>query len=163
VIPFPSDLDEGIAMQRTTTRRRILVIANETVDGPVLRETIGLRARGAGSELAVIAPALNTRLRHWISDEDEARRRAALRLGSCLSRLAQDGFDATGWVGDADPLQAIADALTLFAADEIVIATQPPHRSNRLERLLVERARARHAIPIRHVVAGETRSPPRPV
>ena len=87
-------------------RRRILVIANETVEGDVLHETIRFNGRDADSvEVLVIAPALNSRVRHWISDEDEARRRAELRLAACVERLAAAGIEATGWVGDADLLQ----------------------------------------------------------
>ena len=57
-------------------------------------------------------------------------------------------------MGDSDPLQAIADALHFFPADEIVIATHPEERSNWLERDLVERARSRYALPVVHVVVG---------
>ncbi len=46
-------------------------------------------------------------------------------------------------IGDADPLQPIADALPTFAADEIVIAAEA-ERSSRL----VDRARTRFALPI---------------
>ena len=43
--------------------KRILVVANETVDGAELHETV--RARGNGSaEVHVVSPALNSRLRH---------------------------------------------------------------------------------------------------
>jgi hypothetical protein len=75
----------------------------------------------------VVAPALNSRLRHWLSDEDEARRRAEERLAAFLDRIARSGVDAEGRVGDADPLLAIADALVMFPADAIV--TQPAPRA----------------------------------
>ncbi len=134
-------------------KRRILVIANETVEGGVLYEAMCVRARSVRSvEVLVIAPALNSRVRHWISDEDEARRGAELRLGKCLDRLSAADIEASGWVGDADPLQAISDGLHLFAADEIIIATHPEGRSHWLARNLVGRARARYPQPILHVV-----------
>jgi hypothetical protein len=57
------------------------------------------------------------------------------------------GVHANGSVGDADPLQAIADALPTFAADEIVIAAHP-ERSHGLADLLASRARERFALPI---------------
>jgi hypothetical protein len=44
--------------------RQILVIANETVESDVLPRT---------TRVLIVAPALNSRLRHWVSDEDEAR------------------------------------------------------------------------------------------
>jgi hypothetical protein len=133
--------------------KRILVIANETVEDGALHETIRSRARGAGAvEVLVIAPALNSRLRHWLSDHDLARRRAELRLARSIERLAADGVEAEGLVGDGDPLQAIADGLRVFPADEIVIATHPQGRSHWLARNLVERARANWTQPVAHVV-----------
>jgi hypothetical protein len=139
-------------------KRRILVIANETVEGDVLHETIRFRTQGARAvDALVIAPALNSRLRHWVSDEDEARRRAELRLAACVNRLATAGIEATGWVGDADPLQAITDGLHFFPADEIVIATHPEGRSHWLTRNIVRRARFRFPHPIRHVVVDVAR------
>jgi len=95
----------------------------------------------------VVAPALNSRLRRWLSDEDEARRQAEERAEACVSRLERSGVHACGRVGDADPLQAIADALPVFAADEIVIAAHP-ERSGRLADDVTTRARNRFALPI---------------
>jgi GABA permease len=134
----------------------ILVIANETVESPILREAIRSTAGGGdGAEVVIVAPALNSRARHWVSDEDEARRRAKLRLERCLVSLARAGVEARGWIGDADPLQAIADALHFVRAEQIVIATHPEGRSNWLARRLVPRARRRFAIPILHVVVDQ--------
>src|SRR5262245_64741276 len=74
------------------------------------------------SEVLVVAPALNSRLRRWLSDEDGARRLAGERADATVERLERSGLHAQGQIGDGDPLQAIADALPLFHADEIVIA-----------------------------------------
>ena len=118
---------------------RILLIANETVDSDELYDA--LRARSA--HVVVVVPALNSRLRHWISDEDCARRAAAIRLGRFLERFARAGIHAEGWVGDG---------LHFFDPDEILVATHPPGRSHWLERNLVRRARLRYSQPVRHIV-----------
>jgi GABA permease len=134
----------------------ILVIANETVESPILREAIRASAEsGADAEVVIVAPALNSRARHWVSDEDDARRRAKLRLERSLASLAAFGIEARGWIGDADPLQAIADALHFVSAGQIVIATHPEGRSNWLARRLVPRARRQFTIPILHVVVDQ--------
>jgi nucleotide-binding universal stress UspA family protein len=99
------------------------------------------------AEILVVVPASNSRLRHWLSDEDAARRRAAERAAAFVDRLEQKGIHAEGRVGDADPLLAIADALPTFPADEIVIAAQL-ERSARLIDEFVTRARDRFALPI---------------
>ena len=74
------------------------------------------------------------------------------RLDASLDRLRSLGIDASGEVGDGDPLQAMEDALRTFGADEIIISTHPEGRSHWLERGVVEKARERFAVPITHVV-----------
>jgi hypothetical protein len=132
--------------------RRILVIANETVGGHTLRSLILERSLDVQEQVLVVTPALNSPLRHWTSDEDGARAAAQDRLDASLARLADAGVQARGEIGDGDPVQAIEDALRTFGADEIIISTHPEGRSNWLERGVVENARQRFAVPIRHVV-----------
>jgi len=132
--------------------RRILVIANETVGGERLRDEINSRSEGYDEQVLVVTPALNSHLRHWASDEDNARLEAQKRLDASLERLRSNGIDARGEVGDAEPLQAMEDALRLFGADEIIISTHPEGRSHWLEKGIVETARERFAVPITHVV-----------
>ena len=132
--------------------RRILVVANETVGGRTLRDTIRDRAAGYRANVLVVSPALNSPLKHWVSDEDAARVQARERLDASLARLRESGIEAEGEIGDGDPVQAIEDALRTFGADEIVISTHPEGRSHWLERGVVTGARERFAVPITHVV-----------
>jgi hypothetical protein len=132
--------------------RRILVVANETVGGQVLRDLLREKAEHVREEVLVVCPALNSPLRHWASDEDSARREAQLRLERSLAQLRELGVNARGEVGDGEPLQAMEDALRTFGADEIVISTHPEGRSHWLERGVVSSARQRFAVPITHVV-----------
>jgi hypothetical protein len=136
--------------------RRILVIANETVGGERLREEIRSRSEGFDEQVFVVCPALNSPLRHWASDEDGARVQAQERLSTSLARLHEAGVDAKGEIGDAEPLQAMEDALRLFGADEIIISTHPEGRSHWLEKGIVDAARERFAVPITHVVTDLT-------
>jgi nucleotide-binding universal stress UspA family protein len=138
--------------QGKENERRILVIANETVGGGPLREEIRRRSEGYDEQVFVVTPALNSPLRHWASDEDNARAQAQKRLNASLTRLREVGIDAKGEVGDGEPLQAMEDALRLFGADEIIISTHPEGRSHWLERGIVKAARERFAVPITHVV-----------
>jgi len=132
-------------------RRRILVVANETVAGRALRGEVVRRAED-GADVLVVCPALNSLIRHWASDEDGARAKAERRLDESLTALAAEGVVARGEVGDANPVQAMDDALRTFGADEIVISTHPPGRSNWLEKEVIARARERYPVPITHVV-----------
>jgi nucleotide-binding universal stress UspA family protein len=98
------------------------------------------------ADVLVVAPALNSWLRRWTSDEDDARRRAEERVAAVVDDLERRGIHADSRIGDADPVQAIADALATFPADEIVIAGAP-ERSTRLTDELPSRASRRFALP----------------
>jgi hypothetical protein len=132
--------------------RRILVVANETVGGQTLRDCIAAKSEGYRAEVLVVTPALNSPLKHWVSDDDEARAAAQERLDRSLARLRSAGVEARGEVGDGEPLQAVEDALRTFGADEIIISTHPEGRSHWLERGVVEGARERFTVPVTHVV-----------
>jgi hypothetical protein len=129
-------------IREAENRKNVLVVALDVVplDAP-------------NANVLVIAPALNSRLRRWASDEDRARRRAAERLRAYLDQLEKRGVHAEGRVGDADPLLAIADALAMFPADEIVIAADAAPRAEQLvrrtqKRFLVPASRAWEPMPV---------------
>jgi hypothetical protein len=132
--------------------RRILVIANETVGGRALQDCIRQKSEGVQANVLVVSPALNSPLRHLASDEDQARVDAQERLDASLRKLRDAGISARGEVGDADPLQAIEDALRTFGPDEIIISTHPLGQSHWLEKGIVSGAKERFAVPITHVV-----------
>lgn len=139
-------------MKASRPSRRLLVVANETVASETLQFAIRSELEDARTtEVLMVAPALNSRLRHWLSDEDGARNAARRRLAQSLHGLVHLGVHAKGLIGDADPLQAIEDALSVFAADRLIIATHPG-RSNWLARDLVGRAAERFPLPITHIV-----------
>lgn len=130
VLPGPIGARRG-----PTVPRRVLVVAVEAVVPGGL----------AHADVVVVAPALNSRLRRWVSDEDAARRHAEERLGALVARLRPIAGHVEGRVGDADPLLAIGDALATFAADEIVVAAGAEYSTGRA---LVARARERFALPV---------------
>jgi len=86
-----------------------------------------------------------------MSDEDEGIAAAGRRLDESVRRCALAGVTARGAIGDADPLQALDDAVRTFAPDEIIIATRRGGESNWLEHGLVPQARQRFDAPISHV------------
>src|SRR6266540_3379074 len=128
--------------------KRILVVAKETLSGRALRDEIEHRAGGKDTAVFVVTPALNTKLKHWTSDDDAARSEAHTRLQAMLDTLDRHGFKATGDIGDGDPVQAMEDGLRVFGADEVIVSTHPPGRSHWLEHDVVRRARERFDVPI---------------
>jgi GABA permease len=136
---------------------QLLVITNESVEGTALVEIVREIVVSRAADVLVVAPALNTRLRHWMSDSDSAHRSAAARLADLLPLLRRAGVAARGEICDADPMHAIEDAMRGFAADEIVVATHPEEHSNFLAHELVARACARFGVPVVHVVIDRER------
>jgi len=148
----PSPPAPQLRVESDDTMHRILVVANETVGGGALRAELEQRAHAPATEILVVAPALASPVRHWVSDVDVARSAADDRVRASVERLAKMGLVVRGEVGDQDPMQAIEDALRTFGADEILISTHPEGRSHWLEHDLISKARERFALPITHVV-----------
>jgi hypothetical protein len=160
--PNPDRVDalgEAAYMGRANSvgvRPRVLVVANQTLAGHELRAD--LLARAPRPELRVVAPVLISRVHYAMSDIDTELGYARQRLEESLDWAREAGFDVSGEVCPEGPLVAIEDQLRSFAADEIVISTHPPVRSNWLEAGVVERARAELDIPVTHVVVDLARS-----
>ena len=134
----------------TVPGRCVLVIANRGCPCPTLVDAVEDRA--AGGHVHIVTPALNARLRHWVSDIDRALANAEQRLANVVETFRHTGLQVTAEVGDSDPLMAIADALAQFPADEIVLATRAPRDANWLERELAARARERFPLPVVQLV-----------
>jgi len=161
-VPGTADQQPKITSETPPGVHRILVVANETMGGAALMSTLEQLAQPT-TELFVVAPALASRVRHWASDTDGARADAELRLQASVARLEATGLEVRGEIGDEDPLVAIEDALRTFGADAIVISTHPEGRSNWLKQDVVDRARARFALPVTHVVVDLSAEPSQPV
>jgi hypothetical protein len=138
--------------RRTAGVHRVLVVADEGCSGAALCRPLAERLEGRRTEVLVVAPALVSATHYLDSDVDAAREAAERRLGETVAAFEAAGIRARGEVGSESPLEAIADALALFAADEIVVATPPLERTNWLEEGVVERARTLYEQPVAHLV-----------
>lgn len=133
---------------------RLLVLANETCPCPGLLEVVADRAREHADHVVhIVAPALNSRLRHYLSDSDGAVEGARERLSGAVEHLRDGGIAAAGSVGDGDPYVALMDKLVDFEADEVLLSTHPPGQSHWLENRLVERVQEELDIPVEHIVS----------
>jgi hypothetical protein len=132
---------------------RVLALVSEPVSGDALRAAIGERAEDA--EVLVVAPALNSPLRFWMSDPDPAIERAEAVQEETVERMEEEGVDAAGDTGESDPVLAIQDALTTFAADEIVLFTHPDGKRNWLEEGVVSEVEERFGLPVAHIVVED--------
>ena len=148
-------LREAAATGRRSAQRGrscVLVVANRTLVSNALRAEIARRAAG-GAEVHVVAPILASRIHYIASDVDVELREARERLRDTLDWARAEGLEVTGRVGDPSvALGAIEDELRMSRADEILISTLPPDRSNWLETGIVERLREDLEIPITHKI-----------
>lgn len=100
-------------------------------------------------------PRDDRRLRYVDDELEEAR----ARLSAALAWARAAGIDAAGHVGDPNAaLGAIEDVLRTFGADEVIISTHPPGKSNWLETGIVDRLREELDIPVQHIVVDLERT-----
>jgi hypothetical protein len=103
---------------------KVLVVATEPVSADRLRTALGAATDDA--EIMVVAPALHrSALRFWLSDADEAIRRAELVQRETTEGLDDAGLDARGDTGEGDPVKAVEDVLVTFPAERILLFTRP--------------------------------------
>jgi hypothetical protein len=128
--------------------KRLLAIATDPIRGAEAIEQIRARA-GDGAAVRLIAPAVEpTAFRHTLGDVDEATRRAEQVVESSLESLRRSGVQASGAVGDPDPVLAAEDALREEPADQIVIFEHEAGQARWFEDGLFERARERLEPPL---------------
>ncbi|HEU4449060.1 MAG TPA: hypothetical protein VFR63_03625 [Gaiellaceae bacterium] len=119
-------------------RAHVLVIANQTIVGGPLLQAIRERAETSPADFTLVAPA----------DQPGVRR----RLERALAELGEAGIQATGHIGDPDPVNAALNATHDEQVDEIVVSTFPAATSGWLQRDVVGRIEKGAGLPVRHVV-----------
>ena len=103
---------------------RVLVLATDTIDPDDVHEALGEEADDA--EIHLVTPQLDgSWLARVMDDRDDTRDAAEEIETESTDALRDAELAASGEVGDADPVQAIEDALATFPADRIVIFVRP--------------------------------------
>jgi hypothetical protein len=135
-----------VDLESPREREHILVLANQTMVGEPLLETIRERARTGPAEFTLVAPA-----------ETEG---AEVRLREALALLREAGIEASGHIGDPDPVVAATNAVHDEQIDEVIISTLPRATSGWLGRQAVERIREGTKLPVTHVVVEPAETEP---
>ena len=131
----------------------VLVVANETLVGDELIDTLHRRAEHGPIKVAVVAPVTPPR-EGYVVYRDSRRAAAGRRLDRALAALRLAGIPAHGGVFDDDPLTAVKDVLASEQIDEVVVCTHPETTSGWLrKRLLDEIRKASGDRPVEHVVS----------
>jgi hypothetical protein len=131
--------------------KTILVVANETLGGRKLLDTIRKRAAGGAARVIVCVPRTNPRHGNVIYDESVFDA-AQVRIDLARQVLRGEGIDSVGEVGDPDPYTATMDAIGEWHPDEVILSTFPEASSGWLRRDLVGRVRDAAGVPVEHVV-----------
>jgi hypothetical protein len=138
----------------------LLVVANETVAGKELTQAVARHAElEPGLQVTVVCP-VNAPREGYVVYQDTRRAAARRRLDKALADLREAGIAADGFVVDADPVDAVRDALAQLEPPitEIVVSTHPAQKSGWLRRdVLEEIRRASGGIPVEHVVVDLSR------
>ncbi|HEX5930027.1 MAG TPA: hypothetical protein VFY48_11620 [Solirubrobacterales bacterium] len=133
--------------------RSVLAIVPDALQGDEEVDEVRRVADGEGTELRIVVPAVEaTIFRHTMGDIDEPKQQAEERLEASLASLRESGIEASGEVGDPDPVQAAQDALLKAPADEILIFEREEQQARWFEEGLFEKAQAALEPPLRMVV-----------
>jgi nucleotide-binding universal stress UspA family protein len=123
---------------------------------PVVRAIID-----AATEVHVLTPTLPGRLAWLADDVDRFRHYADERLDTVLCQMHAIGADAGGAARRGSVLTVIADAVTAFEPEHILIALHVSEHANWQERRLIEHVENRFRLPVSTFAvdrAGHTRT-----
>jgi hypothetical protein len=133
--------------------RTILVVANETLAGAKLLETVKERVDDVDGDARVVVCVPRNRPRHGnIIYDDFVFDAAKVRIDLARRFLRDEGIQAIGDIGDPDPYTATMDAVAEHHPDEIIISTFPATVSGWLRRDIVERIEQASRLPVTHVI-----------
>ena len=127
-----------VELDEARERAHVLVVGSQTVVGEPLLNAIRVRAEQSPVEITVVVPA-----------EPPG---AEQRVRQVLRELERAGIEATGHVGDPDPVCAVVNVLHDEPVDEIILSTFPRARSGWLRRNVIGRIKRHTQVPLTHVV-----------
>jgi hypothetical protein len=120
----------------------VLVVANQTVLGEPLLETIRARAKESAASFLIISPQ---------GEGEGSYDQAERRLLRAVTLLRSDGLDVHGQISHPDPYAAVMQTIEDERVDEIIVSTFPSARSGWLRRDLLQRLRADAKLPVEHI------------
>jgi hypothetical protein len=139
---------------------RVLVVANETVAGAELRDTLLEHLGNEKAKVFVVAPALaDSALKHTMGDVDDAIGPATERLRRTLDTLREAGIDASEEVGDSEPLLAISDEIHKLHPDQVLLVGHRDEEGAFAERGLLEQAQRDLDLPVTELVVDRAEAP----
>ena len=133
--------DDRDIISDAVSSRNVLMVVLEPVPAEEIRTAVQERMGQTDVTVHVVAPAVNVGTLQWLTGADDDARAEAARIAVETSDAIDAEVEAE--VGDRDPLLAVEDALSTFAADEIVLAGDVSAQT--------EAALGRFGLPVSHV------------
>lgn len=132
--------------------RHYLVVANQTLKQPELKEKIRACLDAGPCDFFLLVPATRTHgpVQWTPADANALARR---RLAGALERFRALGAEVVGEVGDPSPVVAIGELLRRRSFDALFLSTLPAGPSQWLRRDLPDRIERLFKIPVELVTA----------
>jgi hypothetical protein len=130
----------------------VLVVANLTANSTHLLEALKHRAERGTIRVTLVMPAQGPGL--------GGREAVRERLDEALKGMRAAGLEADGAIGDADPMEAVAECFDPARHDEAIVCTLPGRSSKWLQHDFPHRVARFTGVPVTHVVADDLRPAP---
>jgi hypothetical protein len=131
--------------------KRLLVIADSHCSETALCAEILARLHGHVA-VHLVVPVRVSHLHYLTDDESEEGQEAEQSMSISVAFLQKRGVSTTGSIGSDKPLESMTDALGVFPATDVLLATPPEDDSYWLERGLLGKARGLTAVSVTQVV-----------
>jgi hypothetical protein len=131
-----------VDLNEESGQRNILVVANQTVLGEPLLDTIRERHAAGPAGFLIISPQ---------GDAEGSYEDAEKRLLRAVALLRGEGINAHGQISHPDPYAAVTQTMEDERVDEVIVSTFPNARSGWMRRDLLGRLRKDLDVPIEHV------------
>jgi hypothetical protein len=118
----------------TTASTRVLVVAHKTAATQPLIDAVRERGQKGSCTFTLLVPNPAHGLHKVVDQEDQGEGQGDDVLDQALPVLSEAaGTRVNGFIGDADPVAAVHDAINLRGFDEIIISTLSPRVSRWLK------------------------------
>jgi hypothetical protein len=130
----------------------VLVVANLTANSQHLLDALKARAERSPIRVTLVMPAQGPGL--------GGREAVKARLDEALEGMRAAGLEADGAIGDADPMEAVAECFDPARHDEAIVCTLPGRSSKWLQHDFPHRVARFTGVTVTHVVADDLRPAP---
>jgi hypothetical protein len=130
----------------------VLVVASQTAGSHQLLDALTHRAERSPIRVTLVMPAQGPGL--------TGREAMRGQLDEALETLRGAGLEVEGFIGDQNPMDAVAEYFDAGRHDEVIVCTLPGRSSKWLEHDFPHRVARFTGLSVTHVVAGDLRPAP---